>query len=285
MSTDFWAGYISGAVGIIVGNPLDIVKTRMQADSSNHMRVVTKNAASFAGVAAPVLGYGALNAILFASYNRTENLLNRYTSSQRSLWVAWIAGATGGLATWAVSAPTELIKCRAQLGPNRSETSWSIATKIWKTHGVRGFYLGGVVTALRDSVGYGFYFWSYQLTTQAWQTATNQTETKKKDTLGILICGGLAGIATWVSIFPLDVVKTRVQTQASKQIPDNWRATRVAKDVIRNEGFRVFFRGLTVCSIRAFVVNAVQWATYEWVMDYAGDNANNINTIDIDRMT
>jgi solute carrier family 25 carnitine/acylcarnitine transporter 20/29 len=37
MSADFWAGYISGAAGIIIGNPLDLIKTRLQAgDSSLH---------------------------------------------------------------------------------------------------------------------------------------------------------------------------------------------------------------------------------------------------------
>lgn len=30
----------------------------------------------------------------------------------------------------------------------------------------------------------------------------------------------------------------------------------------------VFFRGLTVCCVRAFIVNAVQWAVYEWMMQY-----------------
>jgi solute carrier family 25 carnitine/acylcarnitine transporter 20/29 len=34
MSADFWAGYVSGAVGIIIGNPLDLVKTRLQAGKS-----------------------------------------------------------------------------------------------------------------------------------------------------------------------------------------------------------------------------------------------------------
>ena len=33
MSADFWAGYISGAIGIVVGNPLDLLKTRLQAGS------------------------------------------------------------------------------------------------------------------------------------------------------------------------------------------------------------------------------------------------------------
>jgi solute carrier family 25 (mitochondrial carnitine/acylcarnitine transporter), member 20/29 len=31
MSPDFWAGYVSGAIGICVGNPLDVVKVQLQA--------------------------------------------------------------------------------------------------------------------------------------------------------------------------------------------------------------------------------------------------------------
>lgn len=35
MSSDFWAGYLSGSLGIIIGNPLDLVKVRLQAGSKN----------------------------------------------------------------------------------------------------------------------------------------------------------------------------------------------------------------------------------------------------------
>jgi solute carrier family 25 carnitine/acylcarnitine transporter 20/29 len=41
----------------------------------------------------------------------------------------------------------------------------------------------------------------------------------------------------------------------------------VAIATYQEGGLRIFFRGLGVCSIRAFVVNAVQWAVYEWVME------------------
>ena len=30
-SPDFYAGYLSGAAGILIGNPLDIMKVRLQA--------------------------------------------------------------------------------------------------------------------------------------------------------------------------------------------------------------------------------------------------------------
>lgn len=320
MSADFWAGYISGAVGIIIGNPLDILKVRLQARSS-----VSANASSpfvppasnsfpssplallrrfSTGTAAPVLGYGALNALLFVSYNRSETLLNQAfqvkprddsgATTGANLWTTFIAGALGGLATWVVSTPTELIKCRAQLAPNPGTSSWDIAKRVWRTEGgIRGFYLGGAVTALRDSVGYGFYFWSYQLTTQwlgGWQGGGGPDERVGRGVSGseafkVLLCGGLAGVVTWVSIFPLDVIKTRVQAQVAnlnttvavigETMPlvrkqERLGALDTARQAYGEGGLRVFFRGLTVCSVRAFIVNAVQWATYEWIMTELG---------------
>ena len=91
----------------------------------------------------------------------------------------------------------------------------------------------------------------------------------------VLLCGGLAGVITWASIFPLDVVKTRVQTQVlhpgpaqggeqsallQSEVPKpRMTSIEVAKRAYRTEGAGVFFRGLGICSVRAFVVNAVQW--------------------------
>lgn len=97
----------------------------------------------------------------------------------------------------------------------------------------------------------------------------------------VLLCGGLAGIVTWASIFPLDVIKTRVQTQVFHEgecqgllQPEGsiqggrkrLSTLKVARQAYQAEGASVFFRGLGICSVRAFVVNAVQWAVYEWMM-------------------
>jgi solute carrier family 25 carnitine/acylcarnitine transporter 20/29 len=114
------------------------------------------------------------------------------------------------------------------------------------------------------------------------QTWTSPDDSDRDRAMKVLLCGGLAGIVTWASIFPLDVIKTRVQTQVlhpgiavrgenrALMHPEvqerRLTAVEVAKQAYRAEGARVFFRGLGVCSIRAFVVNAVQWAVYEWMM-------------------
>ncbi|KAI1758799.1 solute carrier family 25 member 45 [Hypoxylon sp. FL1150] len=294
MSADFWAGYVSGAIGILIGNPLDLIKVRLQArdaipsqTATSYVRQFGSKSALVAGTAAPVLGYGALNALLFVSYNRSEAALNTALNIPSNLWTTWFAGAIGGLATWIVSTPTELIKCRAQLS-SPPASSWSIAKQIFKTEGIRGLYFGGVVTALRDSVGYGFYFWSYELSSKWVESNRQNSSAFSQDAAKVLLCGGMAGVVTWASIFPLDVIKTRVQAQAfdattapllspsDSSTQKRLGAVEVAKITYREGGAPVFFRGLTVCSVRAFIVNAVQWAVYEWIMLELGQGRNKI---------
>ncbi|KAL1639349.1 hypothetical protein SLS58_008063 [Diplodia intermedia] len=171
MSADFWAGYISGAAGIIIGNPLDLVKTRLQAGPaaaatrSNAAPAADtinwRNAGNYVrGATAPILGYGALNAILFVSYNRTLSLLGeRDPSKPHGLARVFWAGAVSGFATFVVSAPTELVKCRAQV------------------------------------------FWSYELSKRL--ITSPDEDTQRQAALKVLLCGGIAGVVTWASIFPL----------------------------------------------------------------------------------
>jgi len=328
MSADFWAGYISGAASIVIGNPLDLIKVRLQSGTGTTIASAPSSPSSIptsqpltvnpptptalrtarsllAGLPAPILTYGALNALLFTSYNRALTLFPASPSatlpitsssvpSQYGPLAQFTAGALAGLATFVISTPTELIKCRAQLASpsvGRSSSSWYIARSTLATQGVAGLYVGGVVTGVRDAVGYGFYFWTYEAASAAFARHVSDGQGAQPGAAmeagKVLLCGGLAGVATWASIFPLDVIKTRVQTQALADptvaaaaartpllagTPHRRRrlqypgALEVARQAYAAEGLQVFFRGLTVCCVRAFLVNAVQWAVYEWVM-------------------
>ena len=292
MSAEFWASSISGVAAFLVGNPLDVVKVRLQAGISSIPTTSTSllpGTYQFSGVkslvrgtAAPIISSGALNAILFVTKDRTSAFL---TTGGRdalpTLGTTWIAGAFGGLATWVVSTPTEIVKCRTQISSTPTSNSWTITKQILRTGGIRGLYFGGVVTALRDSIGYGWYFWSYELSSRFMiaQMKYRGMEPRSREIASSLVCGGLAGVVTWASVFPLDVIKTRVQTQmvgenvsllgtgVSVDATELRRlsAIEIARAAYKNEGIRVFFRGLAICSARAFIVNAVQWAVYEWV--------------------
>ncbi|KAJ5898794.1 Mitochondrial carrier protein [Penicillium taxi] len=287
MGSDFWAGYLSGALGILIGNPLDVVKVRLQAgrsaDAPSQASTRLEQARSLLrGVAAPILGYGALNALLFVTYNQSlmamdSSIQDPTNPEGTSLYKIWIAGAVGGLVSWTISSPTEFIKCRAQLESRPEVSSWAVAKNIYRTRGWRGLYYGGATTSARDSIGYGFYFWSYELCKRL---MTSSDETSNQTALKVLTCGGIAGVVTWASVFPLDMVKTRLQAQTmhdhSLQSAEReallqpqrkiLNTIQIVQTTYRNEGLKVFYRGLGICSIRAFIVNAVQWASYEWLM-------------------
>ena len=120
-------------------------------------------------------------------------------------------------------------------------------------------------------------FWSYEYCKRL--TAA-EDDSSHQIAMKVLLCGGIAGIATWASVFPLDMLKTRLQAQTmsdrlpggthpegrqpllESQSPKTLNTFQIAKEVYRTEGMRVFYRGLGVCSVRAFIVNAVQVCPY-----------------------
>lgn len=81
----------------------------------------------------------------------------------------------------------------------------------------------------------------------------------------ILMAGGVAGVMAWVFCTPMDVVKARMQMSGSggREYSGVLHCMRVS---LREEGVRVFFKGLLLNSIRAFPVNAVTFLSYEGLM-------------------
>ncbi|KAF2963572.1 hypothetical protein GQX73_g10004 [Xylaria multiplex] len=376
LSADFWAGWVSGAFGVMFGNSMDKKKVHLQAQSisqqfpslgpnrsglrqspspshstpllasvssrspgtlsSSPVSLIIKYVqakAPLAETAAPMLGCGLLNGIIFYAYNWAEDVLNtallpshslnptfssQYTvgsTTGSNLWTTWLAGAAGGLAAWPVSTPTELIKCRAQLVstqispapssssstlPERTSSLRSRITQtVYRSQGIStlrwfaGLYRGGAVTALRDSIGYGFYFWTYEFGSRIMSSLFLRMQLPpsvgslagdgngaslmisfSQEAIKAVLCGGIAGVVSWVSIYPLDLIKTRVQGQVHPtatlplgvSIPKQKGAIQMAREIYINGGIRAFYPGLTECSKRAFIVNAIQWPIYKGLM-------------------
>ncbi|KAI8891255.1 mitochondrial carrier [Backusella circina FSU 941] len=298
-ANDFIAGWIGGAAGILVGSPLDVLKARLQAPKTNPVigaelvqpsgswqtlrnMVQTEGLGSmFKGVLSPVIGLAGLNALLFVSYGSIIRYFEYHDHNvtkpfQPTLSEVYLAGFGAGVACFFFSTPTDLIKIKAQMSKT-SKTTMEIAKEVLANNGIRGFYQGGWITMIRDAPSYGIYFWVYEGTKRLLEAKSDD------DAWKLLLAGGLAGTISWASIYPIDVVKSRLQMQhvptakspgeTSSLVSLNRPYVSIKDCVVRSyktEGLGVFFRGLGPTLLRGFPVNAVTFYAYEVVMKLLG---------------
>ncbi|XP_030648631.1 solute carrier family 25 member 45 isoform X2 [Chanos chanos] len=207
---EFIAGWISGAVGLVVGHPMDTVKVRLQSQSK------------YKGI--------------FDCVART------YTHE--------------GVF---VTAPIDLVKVRLQNQTRMDQYRGPVhcLSVIFRQDGFRGLFRGMWALALRDIPCYGLYFLPYEVTCRM------LTEKgKEPGSFAVLMAGGIAGVVTWAFATPMDVVKTRLQMSGGGGRV--YRGTLHCVTVsLREEGIRVFFKGLLLNSLRAFPVNAATFLSYE----------------------
>ncbi|KAK3273285.1 hypothetical protein CYMTET_18466 [Cymbomonas tetramitiformis] len=238
------AGGGAGAGGIVVGHPLDTLKVRLQTQRglysgamSCFTQIVTKEGplSLYRGVSAPVLTATATNALMFGGYGAGLRLQGLSRDDQTSIFAAFIAGCTGGFLQCLTVTPVELVKCRLQVdrssGRQLYQGPLDCAKKILQEHGVRGLFRGWWATVWRDTPSSGLYFVSYEIVKEQLSKFSGKCEA-----LEMLTAGGFAGIAkfmanpsmahfylaapaagtlSWATAYPIDVVKSRVQTLPS----------------------------------------------------------------------
>ncbi|KAJ8266414.1 hypothetical protein GJAV_G00130160 [Gymnothorax javanicus] len=279
---EFVAGWISGAVGLAVGHPLDTVKVRLQTltrykgivDCVSRIYVHEGIPGFFKGMSFPVLSISISNAVIFASYNKALDFFTHSHYAQRSSGnsasaaAVYMAGCFSGAAQLLVNAPTDLVKVRLQ---NQMEKSWGRGANKYKgplhcvavvlrEDGPRGLFRGMGALALRDVPCYGLYFLPYELVCRV------LTESgKQPGTFAVMMAGGVAGVVTWACATPMDVVKARMQMSGAGG-PIYRGVLHCISVSLCQEGVQVFFKGLLLNSIRAFPVNAVTFLCYENLM-------------------
>eukprot|EP00421_Protoceratium_reticulatum_P054553 CAMPEP_0168501630 /NCGR_PEP_ID=MMETSP0228-20121227/74902_1 /TAXON_ID=133427 /ORGANISM="Protoceratium reticulatum, Strain CCCM 535 (=CCMP 1889)" /LENGTH=314 /DNA_ID=CAMNT_0008518587 /DNA_START=30 /DNA_END=971 /DNA_ORIENTATION=+ len=199
----------------------------------------------YKGVASPTLCVGAMNAVLFLSYEQASDLCRGFSGVPpgRDLGLPSVvaAGCASGFASAFITSPTELIKCTAQVNlKNRGQfrEEWQILRLMLRDHGWLGVH-GLWHTICRETPGFGVYFGFYEAARRAF--GKSQTVT--------LMAGGCAGALAWASIYPLDVLKTRWQTARPGVYSS---VSHCARASIRNEGWGVLWNGFAATMIRAW---------------------------------
>lgn len=129
-----------------------------------------------------------------------------------------------------------------------------------------GLYRGEVVTVLREAQAYGLWFLAFEWLMNA-DAARNKIDRKEIPSYKIALYGGLAGEALWLGSYPLDVVKSKMQTDgfgAGQQKYKNMRDC--FAQTFRQEGMRGFWKGIGPTLLRAMPVSAGTFAVVEMTM-------------------
>eukprot|EP00696_Hemimastix_kukwesjijk_P003109 gnl/Hemi2/13804_TR4695_c0_g2_i1.p1 gnl/Hemi2/13804_TR4695_c0_g2~~gnl/Hemi2/13804_TR4695_c0_g2_i1.p1 ORF type:complete len:308 (-),score=96.98 gnl/Hemi2/13804_TR4695_c0_g2_i1:202-1125(-) len=268
------AGTVGGWGQVLSGQPFDTVKVRLQAQPidkpvySGVLDCANKTLASdgitgfYKGTLTPLVGIGACVALQFGGYQLSKRALGEKAGGEKLTTSGYfMAGMGAGLARSIASGPIEHIRIRLQVYSHQYSGPVALIRHLYEQGGFRrGIFKGAVATTLRDIPSYGFYFATYE-TCMGYLTQSG----KRRDELSplaVIGSGAIAGFALWVPMFPMDVVKSKFQTD-SITAPKYTSVLQCFRSILAAEGIKGLYRGLTPCLLRAAPVNATTFMCFE----------------------
>ncbi|KAI0550999.1 mitochondrial carrier domain-containing protein [Xylaria curta] len=289
---DLFAGAVGGIAQVLIGQPFDIVKVRLQTTTqySSALNAATTIYAKegplafYKGTLTPLLGIGACVSIQFGAFGFAKRYFETANAARSSLpslpsgalkkdlsyGQYYAAGAFAGVANSVISGPIEHVRIRLQTQPHGAARLYAgpldCVRKLSANGGVlHGLYRGEAVTILREAQAYGLWFMAFEWMMNA-DAARNNIARNEVPAYKVALYGGLAGEALWLGSYPLDVVKSKMQTDGFgpnmryKSMRDcfaqTWRA----------EGMRGFWKGIGPTLLRAMPVSAGTFAVVEATM-------------------
>lgn len=277
--TDFASGSIAGIVQVLLGQPFDIIKVRMQTSSiaTSPFQIakdLLKNEGALAfynGTLSPLIGISICVAVQFGSNESAKNYLmkqnlNKYNSSTLYIKDYVLAGIFAGFMNSLVISPVELFRIKMQVQNSTTANAYTgtvdCAKKIFQQYGIKGVYQGYSATLFREAPAYAVYFGVYESL-----MAKSEKKYNKRNNiplLNVMSYGAISGVLLWLATFPNDVIKSRMQADDI----NNRRYPSIMKtiNIINAEaGLMGFFKGLTPCLMRAPPINAATFLTFEIV--------------------
>lgn len=281
--TDIVAGTLGGMATVIIGHPLDTVKVRLQ--TSNTYSSTTSCIRStwlhegyrgfYKGIQSPLAGEAFFNAVQFFAYGQSKHWIINSRSefpsiSQYELTVPdyYVAGGVTGAASCFVECPVDLVKSQLQTvihKPNPEyRTFFECVRAIVSQRGIVGLYQGLGSTFGRTIPSSAAYFGMYEHTREYFRQPGTS-----RDSLPVhyvLLAGAVGGIAYWLPTFPLDSIKSAMQSDEIRPEKRRYKGfVDCCAKLYHEGGVRRFYRGLTPCLLRAVPSNMACFGVYEWV--------------------
>src|SRR5947207_4927563 len=137
------------------------------------------------------------------------------TASKLTYAQYYLAGAYAGIGNSGLSGLIEHIRIKLQTQPSGNKKLYNgprdCIRKIYSIDGIKGIYRAQVPTILREGQAYGLWFLTYEYLVQR---SVSTTGVKRDDLPAWKLCGfgAIAGLILWLGSYPLDVIKSRMQS-------------------------------------------------------------------------
>ncbi|KAL2347117.1 hypothetical protein Fmac_001117 [Flemingia macrophylla] len=175
----------------------------------------------------------------------------------------FLAGGIAGGISRTVTAPLDRLKVVLQVQTARAAIMPAVK-KIWIQDGLSGFYRGNGLNVVKVAPESAIKFYAFEML----KKLIGETHGGKSDigTAGRLFAGGIAGAVAQAAIYPLDLIKTRLQTCASEagRVP---KLGTLAMNIWAQEGPRAFYRGLVPSVLGMIPYAAIDLTAYDNLKD------------------
>lgn len=280
----FFLGSIAGCIGATVVYPIDLVKTRMQAqrhkavyaNSFDCIKKIIKNEGLkglYSGLGAQLVGVAPEKAIKLTVNDIVRKI---GTSDDGKISMNWeiLAGMSAGACQVIFTNPLEIVKIRLQmqggsssktLNPGEIPHKRLTAGQIIKQLGIKGLYRGASACLLRDVPFSAIYFPTYANLKKTLFNFDPHDDTKRHrlDSWELLIAGALAGAPAAFFTTPADVIKTRLQVESKSNEVKYSGIGHAFKVILKEEGFGAFFKGSIARVFRSSPQFGFTLASYE----------------------
>lgn len=182
-------------------------------------------------------------------------------TAQYSIAQISAAGFFSAIPMTLITAPFERVKVLLQIQgqttpPPGQKPKYSggvdVVRQLYKEGGVKSVFRGSAMTLARDGPGSAAYFAAYEYIKRSLTPKdADGNITGELSLPAVLTAGGAAGIAMWIPVFPVDTIKSRLQSAAG-----NPTIGGTIRGIFANGGFKAFFPGFGPALCRAVPANA-----------------------------
>jgi len=133
-----------------------------------------------------------------------------------------------------------------------------VVRQLYKAGGLRSVFRGSAMTLARDGPGSAAYFATYELVKRRLTPLdANGKPSGDLSLTAVMTAGGAAGVAMWIPVFPVDTLKSRLQSTEGSTIGGTFRT------LWAQGGYRAFFPGFAPAMARAVPANAATFLGVE----------------------